>query len=961
MGKGRSLINSIIGLQRNALRGRVRSSSGKEGLGDFVNVPTTRQGDLTAYDFSADDIRELDQNQQLVESAGIEYQQDQKVGQLLRALKSANDSSSLYGVSAKQLNSSGSVHQRAFVDPASAQRSIDALKRRESSDRFLNGLQGSWFKTTGAGSYAGSRTIFGKDNQEAFKKAIEAMGGKAVFSGETASYSYPLTDEEVYGKAPNTKNLKNTKWWKTRDERASANIAKIEEQRFGDIFRSADADRRNAEKEQEQQKKDQEKAEEKESKRKTLTAFSKTLAIITVLTDITRRILTAVLSSATKARSDAIQANALGMTYYQQRSFNQTDRAHGLAEGTTTNAIADLQNMFGDVTNLDENALGSLARVMGSSVSEMVRSGMGGKEPAKLLEMIMNKYFESFKQGKNSLGQYVGQDQALRELTTVLNQISPNLAQIFSTMAVQSKTGMYRGRFNDYTEYLETSMVNRGGLTDTELSAFVALGDVVNSTKDVFAQISETLKTKFANSISGIIGLINDTRLGESADKKEEHNKRNREKLKASLAVDEEKAELDRMIIGTALQSEEYSEFSNLSLEDIRKYAEKDPSRLKGEERQKAEQVQALLSKASLSSDQNMFAHIGQYLATMDRIDYTNKQLAKKSGKVAFNEADFSDEGKALADRNRMLALRKGFTDSSGGSWGENNLYAQVSKTKQTVFDTVDLSKLDPNAVQALQASMARYYDEYGHSLYNVSEEGNVTLDSSFGKKTGKGNYSDPLLKAMIKNYNATAGEGQQIETTAFGNITEKGYERVLSILEAGEKAKLKYMNEDGSIDEKAFQQDSSYNLYSKMKNAELSGFADLMTDSSLPFGERADSIRSFKNSAEAMEKELQEQAEALTKVNSSLLSTGNTVEAIRDIVAQANSSDASTAYLYRSYTTGKNEVEVQLVIKDDKGNVIMTKKLANENVSSGAQGSGVVVSEISMEKAMEKMNAKSN
>jgi len=957
MGKGRSLINSIIGLQKNALRGGNRGSGNKEGLGDFVNVPTTRQGDLTAYDFSAEDIKELDQNQQLIESAGIEYQQDQKVGQLLRALKSANDSSSLYGISAKKLSDSGSIHQKAFVDSASAQRTLDALKRKEASDKFLNGLQGSWFKTTGAGSYAGSRTIFGKDNQEAFKRALEAMGGKAVFSGETASYSYPLTDEEVYGKTPNVKDLKNTKWWKTRDERASANIANIEEKNFGDIFRRADADRRKQQSKDEEQQKMQDKAEEKENKRKTLTAFSKTIAIITILTDITRRILTSVLSSATKARADAIQANALGMTYYQQRSFNQIDRAHGLAEGTTTNAIADLQNMFGDVTNLDEKALGSLARVMGGSVSEMVRSGMGGQEPAKLLEMIMNKYFDQFKQGKNSLGQYVGQDQALRELTTVLNEISPNLAQIFSTMAVQSKTGMYKGRFNDYTEYLETSMVNRGGLTDTELSAFVALGDVVNSTKDVFAQIGETLKTKFANSISDLIGIINDTRIGESADKKEEHNKRNREKLKKSLAVDEERLALDRMIVEGGLGKGEYAEFADLSLEDIRKYAEKDPNKLKGEERQKAQHVQDLLAKASLSSDQNMFAHIGQALATMDRMDDINKQLAKKSGKVMFNEAEHSDEGKALADRNRMLALRQGFTDSNGGSWGANNLYAQIAGTKETAFSTVDLSKLDPNALSALQATMARYYDEYGHSLYNVNEEGGVSLDASFGRKTGKGNYSDPMLKAMIKNYNATVGEGQKIETTAFGNITEKGYERVLSILEAGEKAKLKYMNEDGSIDEKAFQQDSSYNLYSKMKNAELSGFADLMTDTSLPFGERADSIRSFKNSAEAMEKELQEQAEALTKVNSSLLSTGSTVEAIRDIVAQANSSDSTTAYLYRRYEQGKTDVKVQLVLKDEKGNVIMTKDIVGKPLASGAQNSATVVSEIPIEDAVKMVN----
>lgn len=950
MGKGKSLINSLIALQKANIG---KSGKSNAPLGEFVNNPTTRQGDLSVFDFSADDIREITENGLEEKSVGIEYQQDQKVGQLIRAIKSANDNTSFYGVSAKQLNDAGSVHQKAFVDMASAKRTADAVRRKEESAKFLNGLAGSWYKTTSGGSYGGSRSIYGKENQADFKKAIEAMGGKAVFNGEVASYSYPLTDEEVYGKAPTGKKARQ-KWLKEKDLRASANISAIEEKNFGDIFRKADSDRKKAQEGGGSQGNAE--AEEKENKRRILTNFSKTLAIVTVLTDIARRILTSVLASATKARGEAIQANALGMTYYQQRGFNQSDRAHGLAEGTTANAVADIQSMFGDVTNLDEKALESLARVMGGSVSEMVRSGMGGQDPAKLLEMIMNKYYESFKQGKNSLGQYVGQEDALRELTTVLNQISPNLAQIFSTMAVQSNTGMYKGRFGNYTEYMQTSMINRGGLTDVELSSFVALGDVINSTKDAFTQISDTLKVKVANSLASFIGKINDMRLGESADQKVEHNKANREKLKKSLAVDEEKLAIDQAVIESALKSEEYKDFANLSVEDISKFAGKDINSFKGADRQKAESVQALLNRASLSSDQNMFAHIGQMLATQDRMEEERKQLAKKSGNIEFNEADYSDEGKALADRNRMLALRQGVS-AGGTTYGASGLLSQLEGAKTGWGgEFMDLSKLDPNALNALRATMENYYSEYDHKMFNVGAGGNVSLDESFAGKSWRGNYNDPLLMAMAEQYNKTAEKGQEIDVTGFGGVTEQGYAKIAQILEAGEKAKLRYTNEEGVLDEQAFRNDKAYQAYQQMKNAELAGFASMMTDGG-GVGERGDSIRSFRNSAEAMEKQLQEQAESLTKVNSSLLSTGATVEAIRDLVALANSDDSTKAYYYKKYTEGKNQVEVQLVLKDSKGNVIATKKLSNETVTGGSSFSGTTITEIDMAEADKRMN----
>ena len=124
----------------------------------------------------------------------------------------------------------------------------------------------------------------------------------------------------------------------------------------------------------------------------------------------------------------ATEAHDVGVTALERRGYDIFDIAHGMEKGSTFGAIKSIQGMFGDVTALDEKALGTLARVMGSEVGEAVHSGMGGQNPDQLLEKIMDKYFKQYLSGRNSLGQQVGMEQARRELVTSLQSISPEIA-----------------------------------------------------------------------------------------------------------------------------------------------------------------------------------------------------------------------------------------------------------------------------------------------------------------------------------------------------------------------------------------------------------------------------------------------------------------------------------------------------------------------------------------------------
>lgn len=687
-----------------------------------------------------------------------------------------------------------------------------------------------------------------------------------------------------------------------------------------------------------------EQREKNASSRKVIGNIAKVIAVVTMLADIARRILTAVLDATTKARSDSIQSNAVGVTYTSKIGFDRVDRAHGMTEGTTFNAIADLQSKFGDVTNLDEKSLGILARVMGNDVSQMVRSGTGGDTPDKLLSNILNKYFDSFRQGRNSLGQYVGQEQAMRELTTSLKEVSPAIAEVFSTMAVQWRTGTNKGAFGTWEEFQGTTRVNRAGLTDTERANFVMLGDVVNQTRDIFKQfVEDNLLAKLANSLSGVISKLEDSRVGESAGEKIEHNKTNREKLQRSLEVDEERKMIDKMVYATALESSAYSEFSDVSLEDIKKYYKADASMLSVEEGEKARKVQSLLSRSALSEDQSMFSAIGQYLATDARIEETNRQLSKKYGDVEYLEGKHTDEGKAQTDRKMMLSLRDGIIDAYGMSDGAN-ITDRINQARNG--STVDLSRMDGYTVEFIKRSMKEYYSQQGE-LFQFDEEGNASINSNSLGKSWRGNYDDQQLKEIVENFNAVVGKSDRIEKSIFGGITEGGMEQLLSILEGGASAIKNHTDEDGTVDYKALREDRSYQLYEKLRNAEVAGFADLAT--SAGFGKKLIAAKDFTREFNAQTDRLQEQAEALTSTNSSLTSVKNTVEEIRRLVENANAKNGERAVITRSMEAGSNTVKVHLTMLDKFGKTVFDKDLADETLTSGASKTRVVSQEISL------------
>lgn len=283
--------------------------------------------------------------------------------------------------------------------------------------------------------------------------------------------------------------------------------------------------RENAQKEAEERREQEKKQRELErqqakdsltSKAKRMFLLGQIASMFTVLLDLTRRILANGLAMASDAKRTEREARNIGSSYASMLQYNYADMAYGLPEGTTSGALFAIQKMFGDPANLDTKALGQLAMVMGNAVGDAVQSGLGGKNPEKLMEMIMDAFMKAQQSGVNQFGQQVGKEEARRNLYTLLSEISPEIATLFSRAVEANDFGINKGRINTWQDYLDINRRIQGGMSNEDVKAFSTLGEVVDQLKAKFNNLKNMITQEFILNLGGVIDRINNAKWGKN-------------------------------------------------------------------------------------------------------------------------------------------------------------------------------------------------------------------------------------------------------------------------------------------------------------------------------------------------------------------------------------------------------------------------------------------------------------
>lgn len=365
------------------------------------------------------------------------------------------------------------------------------------------------------------KSFHGALAQKTAKDAVEAVGGTAVPDPSKKMKDRMKIDFAV-----------SENEWSQALQNAGGDATKATTSLSGKFIRrnlkqaekySDDVQANQREKDEERQK-GKEAREDKANRRKMLHWLTIVVSFLSGIADITRRILTASLARASEIKKEQVDAKSLGITYSNMREYRAQETAMGLEKGIITAGMSELQAGIGDITNLDQNMLSELAKVLKGDVVEGIKLGLGQTDLDNVYKEILNTYFERGQSGINSIGQQVGRYQAERELATALEKAGlGKLADVLRNMFYTNDTGIYKGRISNgdsFADYMGLSTAYTMGYDAIDNKHFAELGQVVDSVKSKFQSLKDSLNKLVLESIGGLIQKIDNWDIGKSAEEK---------------------------------------------------------------------------------------------------------------------------------------------------------------------------------------------------------------------------------------------------------------------------------------------------------------------------------------------------------------------------------------------------------------------------------------------------------
>ena len=404
--------------------------------------------------------------------------------------------------------------------------------------------------------------------------------------------------------------------------------------------RQSDVKKEKEAKETERKEKQKEK-EEEESKRKTMGTLLKILAVLGAIADLVRRVVTTALANSIQAKQDVITGHNLGLTTEEVRRYKYFDIAHGMEGGTTVGAMSALQSAFGLGQEIDIAKLDKLAPVLSGDTANLARTGVaGGGETNKLLGMILTDYLKQYLSGKNSLNQYESNPSVRRaNLVSNLNSAFPELGTLFGTMLEDYESGIYKGKFSDYTGWLSTTKTNQGGMSDAQQNAFQEMGALLTSVNSKLKDLTDKYLAGFALSLVGLVQKVDNIQFGKTATEKNEQNKTNKQlnlEARESMRAHRDLAQTQfentfRERFGFDLAS------TGLTISDLIGYKTLNAQ----DYSPRATKIREVASRIIYGDNADLLAYLASYEQYNKLYEQADTEARKTSGKVDYNTSDY--------------------------------------------------------------------------------------------------------------------------------------------------------------------------------------------------------------------------------------------------------------------------------------------------------------------------------
>ena len=678
---------------------------------------------------------------------------DSDIANILKGAKSSVDKNAFISARSKVIDeSTGKMITEIITEAKNALNVSSAINSKISEISIRAGRNNPLYtlaNTQGIsiGSVSGTKTLHTAEAVRLARTSLESSGGILKHTPTVKNpdkYTYTVPFEQVGNKDAE-------KAFKTNIFHEANSLSNVYIRR-----------KNQKEKDKEEKKEEQERNKHK-SPIRIFSLLTKILGILTIGFDIVRRILSLVTEQGKMAVRTSTIAHNLGTNYQQARQIESAERVSGLETGTITGAMSDVQSMFGNITNIDEGALETLALIMGSKIEDLVQSGIGGSNPEVLVGEIIDAWNERASTGYNSVGDYVGEAQARRELYSLLNKVSPQLASIFALMQEQrtDEASLYKnlasGKFSDWVNGL--SNVNRYPVNTIGEGLLKEVSQYANNVNDLIEQLKHGIAITFAEPAIAVLRSISNIRWGMTGKNNLDLDIKNLEsnnswKEHAQAMLESLPSERGSMSANDWLSIETQRKYYNKQIENVEKQEE---------QRKKGKHVQDV-SKTKLEEQ----GELGKDLS-----------VAKKAIKAMVEQKP--NLGKNLINRYLTgLGLTSDEVASSGYLIEDILLADEYLRTHSPTYTEDINNEYEENLNKLNAESEAKLLES---KQKEIDEEYNSAFNEALSKARSKVLKKKPLLK---RSTNIATSEGLNNQLEIMQELEKQGLVSDVKIVRSG-------------------------------------------------------------------------------------------------------------------------------------------------------------------------------
>lgn len=473
-------------------------------------------------------------------------------------------------------------------------------------------------------------------------------------------------------------------------------------------------------------------------------------------------------------RSDAQTALALGLTKRQMRDFKIFEAAHDLDAGTFANAVKEVNETFGRIDKLENDSvqvrnmakLGTAAYgAKGSGkanefIQRLVTMDITQEQPDVLLAEIVNAATEAYNKRMNlttmssvdANGVPYSSEASMRSILSYLEEAGLQEAAVLFLQKIHDTESGYYGQIGDYASWLKSTRTNITGLSDADLDALVIMGKEFNAIAAKLKDITDSVLTRFANSLVRIAGWIENQRWFMSASEKRaldrENKKLNETALKQytalSSSAEEQFAEKYKVVTGRDFTGS----LSNITKEDL----------------------------LAAGADKELIALLGNWRSYNARKKEAETQLqnAREGKDVYWDKAWNTLQFMRLDAQDEITSILEWLY---GGELGSNKVVLQGSSA--TLWGTIGREKreLYPIEKELANAAWEDYYSQTELDFTRGISKSNLPIGKAREKK-GKEILSNPALRKIVELYNAKYGASGEINASnILDTSTRKEYQ----------------------------------------------------------------------------------------------------------------------------------------------------------------------------------------